>query len=38
MLDEVVGEITLPDSATGDWRRQLRRLGLDSWSMANRHL
>jgi len=38
MLDHVVAEIPLPDPDAGDWRAQLRRVALDSWAMARRHV
>ena len=38
MLDHVVAEIPLPDPAAGDWRAELRRVALDSWAMARRHV
>ena len=40
MLDEVIGEVPLPDpaSGSGDWRTMLRRLELDTWEMVGRHL
>ena len=38
MLDHVVAEIPLPDPADGGWRPQLRRVALDSWAMARRHV
>ena len=37
MLDAAIGEVPLPDPALG-WRPALRRLALDSWEMAHRHL
>lgn len=38
MLDDVVAEVPLPDAGAGDWRAQLRRVALDSWAMARRHV
>jgi AcrR family transcriptional regulator len=38
MLDDVVAEVPLPDPAAGDWRAELRRVALDSWAMARRHV
>ena len=38
MLDHVVAEVPLPDLTAGDWRDQLRRVALDSWAMARRHV
>lgn len=37
MLDAAIGEVPLPDPALG-WRAALRKLSLDSWAMAHRHL
>ena len=42
MLDDVIGEVPLPDidpaSGSADWRAMLRRLELDTWEMVGRHL
>jgi AcrR family transcriptional regulator len=37
MLDQAIGEVPLPDPTHG-WRTALRRLTLDTWEMAGRHL
>lgn len=37
MLDQVTGEIGLPDGPSGDWRADLHEVATQSWEMVNRH-
>ena len=37
MLDQVTGEVALPDAASGDWRGRLRAIAQSSWEMVMRH-
>ena len=37
LLDEVVGQLRLPDPETDDWRGELTRLALESIDLLGRH-
>ena len=37
MVDEVTGEVDLPDAPDSDWRVDLHNIALSSWEMATRH-
>ncbi|HKV85790.1 MAG TPA: TetR/AcrR family transcriptional regulator C-terminal domain-containing protein [Ktedonobacterales bacterium] len=38
MLDDVTGEIPVPDSLGSDWRAQIYALASASWAMVKRHI
>ncbi|MGZ4299795.1 MAG: TetR/AcrR family transcriptional regulator [Solirubrobacteraceae bacterium] len=37
MVDEVTGEVTLPDAPGPDWRADLHAIAISSWEMVMRH-